>query len=105
MFSSFGYIIAYLMISGYYLAKETGYDELAKQLNWVPLVALIMFFFVHAVGYGWVYCQTLNSTFNILKVQEDLQLTSFLPTDRCAGSLCRRWRSAIEIRSPACAWP
>ena len=52
MFSSFGYIVAYLMISGYYLAKENHYDELAKQLNYVPLIALILFFFVHAVGYG-----------------------------------------------------
>lgn len=52
LFSSFGYIIAHLMIGGYYFIKEHHYDELANQLNYLPLIGLIVFFFVHAMGYG-----------------------------------------------------
>ena len=52
VFSSFGYIVSHLMIGSYYLAKENHYDALAKQLNYLPLIALILFCFVHAVGYG-----------------------------------------------------
>lgn len=52
VFSSFGYITAHLMIGSYYLAKENHHDELASKLNYLPLIALVLFCLVHAVGYG-----------------------------------------------------
>lgn len=52
MFSSIGYVIAYLMLGGYYYLSEHHYNQLTDQLNILPLVSLILFFFVHALGYG-----------------------------------------------------
>ena len=41
-----------MTIASYYLAKEHQLNELANELNYLPIIGLILYFFVHAVGYG-----------------------------------------------------
>jgi hypothetical protein len=110
LISAAGYLVSYTMLSTYYaldarpwLMRETlGYLHLdEKTFAWTPVIALFVFFLLHAIGYGAVpwflvpelcvnahraqiaaVCSTVNWTLSFLVMKNFIPMLTYL------GSTC-----------------